>query len=65
MTRKFQLLEEENVILMWIALHWFSPVCNNQLKSLIAVGSANAETLSQAAMEVQDSSSHSIVIIFT
>lgn len=65
MTRKFQLLEEKNVILMWIALHRFSPVCNNQLKSLIAVGSANAETLLQAAMEVQDSSSHSIVIIFT
>lgn len=50
---------------MWITLHRFPPECNNQLKSLIAVGSANAETLLQAAMEVEDGSLHSIVIVFT
>lgn len=55
----------ERSFLMQTILHQFSPEYNNQLKPLIAVGSANAKTPLQAPMEAEDSSSNSMVTAFT
>lgn len=59
MFRKFQLLGKG------VVLHPFSLRYNNQLKSVIALGSATAKTPLQAAMEAEDSSSNSVIRAFT